>query len=120
MVSQNTETSMICVLGVASVQGAMELYGINASREVTMHGWFSQPAGYSVLSDRPPCLIAVDNDTLTSDMITGLRSQGHSVVVMPSPVLPRHVKYRRSAKDVCQLAIGLAESCTSTGSRRLQ
>ena len=120
MASQNTETSMICVLGVASVQGAIELYGVNASREVTMHGWFTQPTGYSVLSDRPPCLIAVDNDTLTSDMITCLRSRGHSVVVMPSSVLPSQVKYRRSAKDVCQLAMGLAESYTNPGSHGLQ
>jgi hypothetical protein len=120
MASQTTETSMICVLGVAGVQGAIELYGVNASREVTMHGWFAQPTGYSVLSDRPPCLIAVDNDTLSSDMITCLRSRGHSVVVMPSAGLPSQSKYRRSAKDVCHLAMGLAQSYNAPSSRELQ
>lgn len=114
MASLNTETSMICVLGVAGVQGAIELYGVNGSREVTMHGWFAQPTGYSVLSERPPCLIAVDNDTLSDDMIASLRSCGHSVVVMPSTGLPSQSKYRRTAKDVCQLAMGLASSCPST------
>ena len=36
---------MVCVLGVVGVKGAVELYAVNGSREVTMHGWFVQQAG---------------------------------------------------------------------------
>jgi hypothetical protein len=107
---QNTESSMIYVLGVAGGRGAIELYGVNGSWEVTMHGWFNKLTGYSVLSSRPPCLIAADNDTLSSDMIDTLRERGHSVVIMPSSGLPSQSRYKRSAKDVCQLAMGLADT----------
>lgn len=114
-----TETSMICVLGVAGVRGSIELYGVNTARKVTMHGWFAQSLSLSVLGDRPPCLIAVDADALSADFIAALQAQGHSVVVMPATgAAPDQTAtkgqagndtYRRSAKDVCHLAIGLAE-----------
>jgi hypothetical protein len=105
-----TETNMVCVLGVASVKGAVELYAVNTSREVTMHGWFDRNAGFALLSDRPPCLIAVDADCISSDMIAALRLMGHAVVVMPTTGKSNRSKFRRSAKDVCQLAMGFAGS----------
>ena len=115
--SNSTETSMICVLGVAGAKGSIELYGVNTARKVTMHGWFAQSMGFSVLSDRPPCLIAVDSDALSADIIAALQANGHSVVVMPAVGSASRqtaesgpAKYRRSAKDVCHLAMGLAES----------
>ena len=118
MTLNSTETSMICVLGVAGARGSIELYGVNTARKVTMHGWFAQSMGFSVLSDRPPCLIAVDSDALPADFIAALQANGHSVVVMPAAgsvpsaqtVQPSTAKYRRSAKEVCHLAMGLAES----------
>lgn len=118
--SQNAERNMVCVLGVAGVRGAVELYAVNGSREVTMHGWFVQQAGFSVLSDRPPCLVAVDTGSLSDEMIRLLRDRGHTVVVMPSSSRSSRTSYRRSAKDVCQLALGLADSLPDTPARTLQ
>ena len=40
-----SDRNMVCVLGVVGVKGAVELYAVNGSREVTMHGWFVQQAG---------------------------------------------------------------------------
>ena len=120
MSAQNIGTNMICVLGVAGVQGAVEVYGVNSAREVTMHGWFVQNAGFAVLNERPSCLIAIDAGVLPDDMISELRDKGHSVVVMPATVLPSETKYRRSAKDVCQLAMGLAGSYSGAVTLQLQ
>jgi hypothetical protein len=117
---QNTERNMVCVLGVAGVRGAVELYAVNSSREVTMHGWFVQHAGFSVLNDRPPCLVAVDAGALPEEMIVHLRDQGHTVVVMPTVGRPSRSSYRRTAKDVCQLAMGLADCMPGTAARTLQ
>ena len=99
---------MISIVGIAGRQGVVELYGVNGAREVTMHGWFGQPAAFSMLSERPPCLIAVDASALSPDMVALLRDKGHAVVVMPSQRAKCKAKGRRSAKDVCRLALGLA------------
>jgi hypothetical protein len=120
MSANHTGSNMVCVLGVAGVQGAVELYAVNAAREVTMHGWFVQNTGFSVLSDRPNCLIAVDAGVLPDEMIAVLRDRGHSVVVMPSTGLPSQSNYRRTARDVCQLAMGLAGSYSGSAPRQLQ
>jgi hypothetical protein len=112
--------NMVCVLGVAGVRGAVELYAVNGAREVTMHGWFVQDAGFSVLNDRPPSLVAVDAGALPDDMIRHLRDRGHTVVVMPTVGRPSRSNYRRSAKDVCQLALGLADCMPEPAVRTLQ
>lgn len=117
---RNTERNMVCVLGVVGVKGAVELYAVNGSREVTMHGWFVQQAGLTVLSERPPCLVAVDAGALPDAMIKHLRDRGHTVIVMPTAGRPNRSNYRRTAKDVCQLAMGLADSCQAPSSRTLQ
>ncbi len=117
---QDTERNMVCVLGVAGIRGAVELYAVNGSREVTMHGWFVQSAGFLVLNDRPPCLVAVDAGSLPDDMIRHLRDRGHTVVVMPTVGRPSRSSFRRTAKDVCQLALGLADSFPETSARTLQ
>ncbi|MEQ1696223.1 MAG: hypothetical protein ABL901_10340 [Hyphomicrobiaceae bacterium] len=117
---QVAERNMVCVLGVAGVRGAVELYAVNGSREVTMHGWFVQDAGFSVLSDRPPCLVAIDAGALPDEMIRHLRDRGHTVVVMPTIGRPSRSNYRRTAKDVCQLALGLADCMPDAPRRTLQ
>ena len=121
MVEQNISgQNMVCVLGVTGAQGAVELYAVNPSREVTMHGWFAQMTGFSVLSERLPCLVAVDSDALSDDMIAALRIKGHHVVVMPTVNRSAQSKYRRTAKDVCQFAMGLADVHSTQTSRTLQ
>lgn len=98
------------IVAVAGAQGAVELvelYGLNGEREVTMHGWFGQPTVFSMLRDRPPCLIAVEASALPPDMVASLRDKGHSVVVMPSVRAKSLMRRRRSAKDVCRLVLGL-------------
>lgn len=115
-----SDRNMVCVLGVVGVKGAVELYAVNGSREVTMHGWFVQQAGLAVLSERPPCFVAVDAGSLPDAMIKHLRDLGHTVVVMPHAARTSRSNYRRTAKDVCQLALGLAESYSSSTSRTLQ
>ena len=120
MTSAHIGSNTVCVLGVAGVQGAIEVYAVNSAREVTMHGWFVQDAGFAVLSRRPNCLIAIDAGTLPDDMILALRQQGHCVVVVPTTGLPRQSHYRRTARDVCQLAMGLAGSYPAPAHRHLQ
>lgn len=97
---------MISILGVAGTPAAVELYGLNAAREVTMHGWFDQPAVFSMLSQRPPCLIAIDAGALSSDVVALLLERGHAVVIVPA-LAPKSRK-KRSAKDVCRSVLGLA------------
>ena len=77
-------------------------------------------AGLAVLSERPPCFVAVDAGSLPDAMIKHLRDLGHTVVVMPHAARTSRSNYRRTAKDVCQLALGLAESYSSSTSRTLQ
>lgn len=130
MAMLNAETSMICVLGVAGIKGSIELYGVNSSRKVTVHGWFSQGMGLSVLIARPTCLIAVDAGALPAESIAELQSSGHRVVVMPvtgtadsgpvGKVQDHGPNHRRSAKDVCYLAIRLSEITTPPATRDIQ
>jgi hypothetical protein len=120
MSSLDNTTDLICVFGVAGADHAVEVYGVNASREVTMHGWFRQSIGVCVLAQRPACLIAVDSESLSDELIGELRRSGHSVIVMPTTGLPSQSSYKRSAKDVCQLAIGLAGSYTRPQTRSVQ
>ena len=126
---QSSETSMICVLGVAGVKGSIELYGVNCARKVTIHGWFAQGMGLSVLSERPPCLIAVDTGALPPETIAALQDKGHRVVVMPGAA-PASIDRtpteealrtanRRTAKEICNLAIRLAECTPSLSAREL-
>lgn len=116
MTSSDTDTQTICVLGVAGSETAVELYGVNVAREVTVHGWFQQSESFMVLANRPLCLIAVDAGALPCEFVDELRRLGHEVVIMPVPRSGGRASYRRTARDVCQLAVGLADvNCGSQG-----
>ena len=112
MTPHGSETRTICVLGVASSNGLVEIFGLNTSKQVTVRGWFNQLTGYSILMSRPPCLIAVDERALPAELIGCLRAAGHTVIVMPSHTQPREFRSRRSAESICLLAMGLATTCS--------
>lgn len=105
MALSGEETRTICVLRVAGKEGAVELYGVNAAREVTVHGWFQLTECFLVLANRPRCLIAIDAGALPTEFIRELIRMGHTVVNMPSPKPAGRAHYRRTARDVCQLAV---------------
>ena len=112
MTPQGSDTRTICVLGVASSNGLVEIFGLDTSKQVTVRGWFNQLTGYSILMSRPPCLIAVDERALPAELIGCLRAAGHTVIVMPTQTLPQDSRSRRSAESICMLAMGLAKTCS--------
>jgi transposase len=101
---------MTAIFGVAGVDDTIEIYAVNNARENTLHGWFQEYSGFLVLSNHPPCMIAIDYETLSDEIIAGLRDKGHAVVVMPPRPIPCTKRSGRTAKEVCQLAVGLAEA----------
>lgn len=106
MAATDEETRTICVLGVAGKESAVEIYGVNAAREVTIHGWFQLSECFLVLANRPRCLIAIDADTLPSEFIREMLRLGHSVIVMPvAPSIASSRPYRRTAREICNLIV---------------
>ncbi len=107
--TKSDETALtMCVLGVAGSNDIIELYGINRGSAVVVHGWFQQSTGFAVLAGRSPCLIAVDALSLPDECVSELRRRGHTVIILPPTVTRSRSAYRRTAKDMCQLAMGLA------------
>ena len=97
---------MISILGVAvSPAAAVELYGLNAAQEVTLHGWFDQSAVLTMLRHRPPCLIAIDAGVLPADVIVSLRESGHEVEIVPA--LTANGLEKRRAEHVCRHVLDL-------------
>lgn len=109
MASNGEITRTICVLGVAGRESAVELYGVNDAREVTVHGWFQLDESFLVLADRPRCLIAIDAGALPTEFIGELLRLGHSVVIMPNGRRGDRPAFRRTARDICHLAAGMAD-----------
>jgi hypothetical protein len=120
MLSGDVETRTICVLGVAGCESAVELYGVNAAHEVTIHGWFQLTESFLVLADRPRCLIAADAGVLPDEFVRELFRQGHCVIVMPIPSRPGKKRHRRTARELCRLAVGMTGQSQHRGSQTLQ
>lgn len=109
MTQVSEETHTICVFGIAGRECAVELYGVNAAREVTVHGWFQLIECFLVLAGRPRCLIAIDAGALPIEFIRELLRMGHGVVIMPSHRSAGRAQYRRTARDICHLAAGISD-----------
>ena len=99
---------MSAILGVAGAPGAVEFYAVDCTRQVTLHGFFRQGDVMAVVWGLPRCLIAVDDGALPPEVVVWLRDNGHSVMVINStaPVEPHR---RRRAKEVCEVALGIAQ-----------
>ena len=120
MAPSDVETRTICVLGVAGCENAVELYGVNAAHEVTIHGWFQMTESFFVLVDRPRCLIAADAGVLPDEFVRELFRQGHCVVVMPASKRPGKKQNKRTARELCRLAVGMTGAGQHRGSQTLQ
>ena len=71
-------------MGMAVFDNVVELYGVDGAGTMTLHGWFPHATGISLLSNLPPCLIAVDGQAMPAALADSLQGMGHSAYVVPS------------------------------------
>jgi|GEM_PF-3916073 len=96
----------ICALGVTLENGVFELYGANLNNEALLQGWFFSEACYALITDRPSCYIASEEGALPAEFITLLESIGHSVVIIPAPIVTTKPRRKMRAKELCGMAMG--------------
>ncbi len=82
--------------------------------DVVMRGWFPKAAALRIMSDRPPCHIAISGDPLPSDVIAGMQAQGHSAIIMSRAGTQRTTRSGQHAEDICRVALGYAAASVST------
>lgn len=110
MASNDGTTRKLCVLGIAGMEGAIEIYGVNTLREVTIDGRFDLEEFILVLAERPPSLIAIDADAPCTKFFLELIRLGHRVVIMPVPSISSSEQLPRTARDICRLVVDFADS----------
>ena len=100
-------------MGMAVFEEFVELYSVDDAGAMTLHGWFPHATGISLLSNLPPCLIAVDGQDIPDALADSLEGMGHSAFVVPAPIVDQETA--RSAEDLWRIAMnGVTQSVRSS------
>jgi hypothetical protein len=104
------ETPPAWSVGLTARQNGLEIHAVNSRSEVILEGWFPIEAGLALVCGRPSCLIAIDEETLPTSIVSDLAYLGHSVVVVPPTTdFWNKPSSRRRAKDIHDIGVTLLE-----------
>lgn len=93
-----------CALGMAIVDDLAEFYGVNDDGEVVFQGWFPQETAVSLLCSRPPCVIAVDGQSIPEAFAKSLEGMGYLPIVVPPSYSAGRATRPRSAEALWRIA----------------
>ncbi|WP_045835002.1 hypothetical protein [Hyphomicrobium sp. 99] len=104
------EQAGVWSVGLTVREEGLEIHAVNSRSEVILEGWFPIEAGLALVCGRPACVIAIDEETLPTSIVSDLAYLGHSVVVVPptTDFWNRPTSHRR-AKDIHDIGVTLLE-----------
>lgn len=102
-------------MGMAVFEEFVELYSVDDAGAMTLHGWFPHAAGISILSNLPPCLIALDGQDVPDALADSLEGMGHAAFVVAPPIAAR--ENTRSAEDLWRIAMKVGARSARGGTR---
>ena len=104
----------ISVIGMSMAGDRMELHGVNNRGDVLLQGWFSPPAGMSLLCTTAPCAIALDDGATPEAVAESLEAMGFTAILVAAATGRGRFK-TRSASDLVRLAIDVQRQVELAG-----
>lgn len=110
MMDLDVETPAAWSVGLTAQRDGLEIHAVNSRSEVILEGWFPIETGLALVCARPSSLIAIDEETLPTSIVSDLANFGHSVVVVPPTTdFWNKPSSRRRAKDIHDIGVTLLE-----------
>jgi hypothetical protein len=104
-----------CAVGVSVAGQMIEVCAMAPLGNVVLHGWFPKSVALAMLTNRPPCHIAIAGEPLSREVMAGFQARGHAAIVMSKLGMARTPKSGRVAADICRVALRLSETFADTG-----